>query len=99
MQTNWLRLALGTLAGACLFSVVPVLAEPPEFKAAGNWLGAIPIPSGQLRVVFRISEGPGGQLTAMMDSPDQQTFDVPVDQVICTNRGLRLEIQALPGRL
>jgi uncharacterized protein len=98
MKATVMRFMFGALAGACLFSLAPVRAEPPEFKVAGNWLGAIPIPSGQLRVVFRISEGPGGQLTAMMDSPDQQTFDVPVDQVICTKRGLRLEVQALPGR-
>lgn len=86
------------LAAAYLFVLATVPAETPKFKAAGNWLGAIPIPSGQLRVVFRISEGPGGQLHAVADSPDQQTFDVPVDQVICTNHALRLEIQSLRGR-
>ena len=85
------------LTCAGLSSLGTVRAEPPEFKAGGNWLGTLPIPSGEIRFVFRIAEGPGGRLSAVADSPDQEVFDIPVDQVICANRSIRMRIQALHG--
>ncbi len=60
---------------------------------AEHLLGSI----GAVRVDFRISEGPDGHLTTLADSPDQQGFDIPVAEVICTDKTLRLHLKPLPN--
>jgi len=63
----------------------------------GIWQGALKVSGIELRIVFKISQGPEGILTASMDSPDQGAKDIPVDEVIFENGNLRLEIKSAMG--
>lgn len=84
---------LAFFVGASLVATVASQAAPATSKAVGNWLGSI----GEVRVVFRISQAAGGHLTALADSPDQHSFDIPVNEVICTDKTLRLSLKILRG--
>ncbi len=63
----------------------------------GIWQGTLKAAAVQLRIVFKISQGAEGILTATMDSPDQGVKDIPIDEVIFENGNLRLEIKAAMG--
>ena len=63
----------------------------------GIWQGALKVSGMELRIVFKISQGPDGMLTATMDSPDQEVKDIPIDEVIFENSNLRLEIKSAMG--
>lgn len=63
----------------------------------GIWQGTLKAGAIELRIVFKISQGPEGILTATMDSPDQRAKDIPVDEVIFENGNLRLEIKVAMG--
>lgn len=60
----------------------------------GAWQGALEVSGIEFRIVFKLSQGPEGILTATMDSPDQGAKDIPVDEVIFENDNLRLEIES-----
>lgn len=63
----------------------------------GIWQGTLKVPTMELRIVFKISQGPEGILIATMDSPDQGAKDIPVEEVIFENGNLRLEIKVAMG--
>ena len=81
---------LVSFACACI-TPLATHAAPAAAQAAGNWIGSI----GEIRVVFRISEGPEGRLVALADSPDQHAFDIPVNEVVCSGKTIRLNLKAL----
>lgn len=57
----------------------------------GNWLGKI----DSLRIVFRITQDEHGSFTAFLDSPDQEVFDIPVNDVVFVEGRIRLELRPL----
>jgi len=61
----------------------------------GNWMGTLKIPSVELRVVFRITKTEDGSFRAFTDSPDQQVFGIPVDEVVFENSNIRLVIKSI----
>jgi len=63
----------------------------------GIWQGTLKAGAIELRIVFKLSQGPEGILTATMDSPDQGAKDIPVDEVIFENGNLRLENKVAMG--
>ena len=63
----------------------------------GIWQGTLKAGAIELRIVFKLSQGPEGILSATMDSPDQGAKDIPVDEVIFENGNLRLEIKVAMG--
>jgi len=75
------------------------LAEPGQTDGniVGNWMGILKFSSGELRVVFRITKTEDGSFKAFTDSPDQQAFDIPVDEVVFENGNVRLEIKSIRG--
>lgn len=64
---------------------------------AGNWNGTLEAGAIKLRVVFKISKGIGGGLTAKMDSIDQGARDIPVDAVTVKDKTLRMEVKSVSG--
>ncbi len=77
-----------------LCSAWQVLAQP---ACIGNWLGTLKIQTMELRVVFRITAGPDGSLSAKMDSPDQGAKDIPVDKVECNKGQVSLTSSLIMG--
>lgn len=73
--------------------------NPRKEVIEGNWLGRL----GSLRIVFRITWTEDGSLTALLDSPDQEVFDMRADKVSSEddNVVLKLDVAQLTyqGRL
>ncbi len=63
----------------------------------GAWQGILKVSGIELRIVFKLFQGPEGILSATMDSPDQGAKDIPIDEVIFENGNLRLEIKSAMG--
>jgi pimeloyl-ACP methyl ester carboxylesterase len=68
-----------------------------EGNIVGNWMGTLKFSAGELRVVFRITKTEDGLFIAFTDSPDQQAYDIPVDEVVFENHNVRLEIKSIGG--
>lgn len=63
----------------------------------GIWEGKLQVPGSSLRIVFRITKTPEGNLTATMDSPDQGITGIPGDEVLLQDNNLSIEIKAIAG--
>jgi len=88
------------LVSIAIFIVIGVsIAEPVQTDGdiVGNWIGTLKIPSVELRVVFRITKTEDGSFKAFTDSPDQQVFGIPVDEVVFENSNIRLEVKSAGG--
>jgi hypothetical protein len=68
-------------------------AKPSDID--GTWEGKIDAGGQTLRVVFHITTGEDGELTATTDSPDQNAFGMPVTSVKRDGKTLRIEIKAV----
>ncbi len=66
-------------------------------KIEGTWQGTLKAPGLELTVVFKISRKPDGTLAATIDSPDQGSFDIPVDEATFENGNLYLESKRIQG--
>ncbi|MBU1036114.1 alpha/beta fold hydrolase [bacterium] len=69
----------------------------PASGIEGIWEGKLEAPGVELRIVFKISKGPDGTLTATLDSPDQGVTGIPVEEVIFKDNTLRLEVKSVGG--
>jgi len=61
----------------------------------GNWESILKAGDAKLRLVLKISDGPNGQLQAVLDSPDQGASDLEVDTITFQNNVLRFEMKKL----
>ena len=62
---------------------------------SGNWESVLKIGDLKLRLVLKISDGPNGQLQAVMDSPDQNANNLEVDSITLQGNVLRFEMKKL----
>ncbi|HKU73042.1 MAG TPA: alpha/beta hydrolase [Pyrinomonadaceae bacterium] len=62
---------------------------------SGNWDSVLKIGDLKLRLVLKISDGPNGQLQAVMDSPDQNANNLEVDSITLQGNVLRFEMKKL----
>jgi hypothetical protein len=80
-------------------AVGTVLACPAVAAKEEAWEGTLKAsPAVQLRLVFHVKEGPGGALSATMDSPDQGTSDFPVTAVTRDKSRLTFEMKNLDAK-
>ncbi len=93
-----MRKKSAVIIAALLTLLFSTIALPYGNEAVeGIWQGTLKGAAGELRIVFKLSQGPEGILTATMDSPDQGAKDIPIDEVIFENGNLRLEIKVAMG--
>ena len=85
------------LAIAILVSSAVAFGAPSTNGIAGDWQGTLDAGTARLRVLFRISQGSGGVLTAKMVSLDQGAREIPVDSVAVKDGAVRLELKAVQG--
>lgn len=80
-------------------NISPILAQEQadQEKIISIWQGVLKVPSGELRIVFKISKAEDGSLTATMDSPDQGAFDIPTSKTSVENDSLRIEASSIGG--
>ena len=82
------------LMSVLFFSNISNAAEP---DIVGTWMGGLKVPTGEIRIVFKISKDQSGSLTATMDSPDQGATNLPVSNVTFENNRLLLESKLIGG--
>lgn len=103
ISTNNPHLKVSMKKTILLLAVTALMWSAAAFGAAatndvaGNWNGTLAAGPVKLRVVFKISKGAGGGLTAKMDSLDQGARDIPVDTVTVKDKTLRLEVKSVKG--
>jgi pimeloyl-ACP methyl ester carboxylesterase len=91
-----LKLILITLA----ISLTPagaLMAQSAQSAGAinGNWLGVLPVIADvTLTLRLKVTAAADGSLTALLDSPDQNASNIPVDSVSFQNGVLRFEMKA-----
>src|ERR1035441_1066869 len=89
-------------ASSALLAAI-LLSSPIAFGAVstngitGNWLGTLDAGSVRLRVLFKITQAPGGALTAKLDSLDQGASDLPVDSATLNGDAVRMEVKMVQG--
>lgn len=72
------------------------MAQSQYLKVAGDWEGAITAQGQSLKVVFHIKYE-NEMLSATMDSPDQNTFGMKIDEVSFTEGVLKMKSNQLQG--
>jgi dipeptidyl aminopeptidase/acylaminoacyl peptidase len=78
-------------------SFSPGAAQEPDDVLVGRWEGSLDTGAGQLPIVFNITRGEDGSLTATMDSPAQGAFGIPVTAVSLEGSAVSLEVAAVAG--
>src|SRR5262245_25381521 len=61
----------------------------------GNWDSTLKLGDVKLRLVLKITDGPNGELRAVMDSIDQDAPNLEVDTITLQGNVLRFEMKAL----
>jgi pimeloyl-ACP methyl ester carboxylesterase len=91
-------LKLAFLTFAIFLGPAPLIAQSPQSNSAikGSWLGVIAAPGDvKLRLRLKITVAADGSLTALLDSPDQNSSNLTVDLITFQNGVLRFEMKAL----
>ena len=88
---------LGIFLLGAMLSVQVNAQETPE-TIVGDWAGALSLPTGNLRIVFHISQDAEGKLSATMDSPDQQAFGIATSSTHFADGKLTIEAAAIQGK-
>ncbi|MHC4757966.1 MAG: hypothetical protein ACYTE8_04870, partial [Planctomycetota bacterium] len=82
---------------AVIIFVIPEFVQGSNESIEGAWQGILKAPEVQLTVVFKISKQPNGTLAATIDSPDQGSFGIPVDEITFENGKLYIESKRIQG--
>ncbi len=72
-------------------------ASGKSTSALGNWEGKLSVSGISLRIRFHIKKNRGGDLTATMDSPDQNANGIPVTKATQDQDNIKLDVQAIRG--
>ena len=82
-----------------LIFIIPIqsVLSQGNDKIKGNWLGTLKISTIELRIVFKVSEDEDGSLKALLDSPDQGAYDIPVDSVMFNDPNVKFIIASIGG--
>jgi len=71
--------------------------DKPAADIAGTWQGTLDVTVVKLRLVVEFKKKDGGGYTATMDSPDQNAFDIPIDEVTVDDKTVKFTIKMLGG--
>jgi hypothetical protein len=78
----------------------PHLSQKDMDRLMGSWYGKIqiPLPSGEkgsLTIVYRFEKTPQGEFIGLGDSPDQNSYDIPVSAIEVNNNELTVKVSSL----
>ena len=92
-----LSFILGLVALGFLQSPRLLAEEVKSPDIAGTWQGTLDVTVVKLRLVVEFKKKEGGGYTATMDSPDQNAFDIPIDEVTVADKSVKFNIKGLGG--
>ena len=94
-----MRLNITTLILCLLLSglgISNLQQDSKQVSVSGNWESVLKLGDQKLRLVLKVSDGPNGQLQAVMDSLDQPGGDnLEVDSITLQGNVLRFEMKKL----
>ncbi len=91
-----MRINITTLLLCLLLSASTFAQESKQASSiSGNWDSVLKLGDIKLRLVLKISDGPNGQLQAVLDSPDQGASDLEVNTITLQGNVLRFEMTRL----
>jgi hypothetical protein len=64
----------------------------------GYWSGKLQMAGTSLRLGMNIKKTPQGRVSGTLDSPDQNTMDIPIEKITLENGQLAVELPALKAR-
>jgi hypothetical protein len=68
------------------------------FAQAGDWIAALDFEPVKLRLALHLAPLPGGRLTGLFDSIDQDAFGLPVARLRIAGRSVEFEVPRIGGR-
>lgn len=86
-----------SLLAAILAASATAFGAPATNNFLGNWLGTLDAGGAKLRLLFKITQTPGGVLTAKIDSLDPGARDIPINTIAVKDNTVRLEAKAVQG--
>lgn len=92
MRSNQMLILLLILLNFCFFNTIA-----QQNKTEGSWSGNIEMPGAKLKMVFNISKGESGILTAKLDVPQQGAIGLSVGEVKVSTDSLQLKVPAIMG--
>jgi pimeloyl-ACP methyl ester carboxylesterase len=79
-------------------SAVAIFASGCEREnIEGIWQGTLKYPGLELRIAFRFSAMPDGELQASMMRPDESEMEIPVSRAVLDGSNLQLEVASVKG--
>ena len=91
-KNPWALFAMVLLIGACSSS------SAPEIQIEGTWLGTLTVDGPSLRIVVNLTRGTSGAYSGTMDSPDQGSLAIPIDEVTFDGHHVVATMAALSAR-
>lgn len=91
---------IGRMAAATVLmaAMLPLAASAADYGVIiGDWSGSISFSGMELRIIFHITEGEDGTLSATMDSPDQGAAGIPTSGVSFDGDSLIIEVASARG--
>ncbi|OYX66343.1 MAG: hypothetical protein B7Y88_05530 [Sphingomonadales bacterium 32-64-17] len=86
---------IASLCAAALLTFTPSASAQTGERAEGLWIGTLAAtPALSLRIVVEITRQADGSLAGMLDSPDQNSFSVPLSAVEASDTALAFELPA-----
>jgi pimeloyl-ACP methyl ester carboxylesterase len=64
----------------------------------GNWEGLLTVGDEDILIVFHIKENSTGKLTGTMDSPDQMTYALKIDEVLLNGNEITIIVNAFNAK-
>jgi pimeloyl-ACP methyl ester carboxylesterase len=92
MSKRWFSVA-AMVAAAAMGGTSGAQAQ----EAAGDWHGTLTGPGGQLRIGLTVKAKAGGGYEGTLESPDQTTQSIPLDQIKAEGGALSFSINAISG--
>ena len=83
--------------GLLFITQVWIFAADDSQQIIGVWAGELKVPGTTLKVVVKIDQGKGGELSGGLDSPDQGAFDIPISEIILEGKTLSFKVPAVNG--
>jgi hypothetical protein len=95
-----LRFSAVPIGASALLLSLSILVATFAFAAdtppiVGNWIGTLPVGQQGLRIALHINRDAAGDLTASIDSPDQNAFDLAGDKVFFKGGQLSFKVPSV----
>lgn len=85
----------GFLRNTCMIGAMVISTPAAAQQVEGYWQGALTIGSTELSIGVAIERGADGTLSGTLDSPDQNTFDIPLSEVDAVDSTLTFAVPAI----